>query len=137
MKKRRQSLPSGQKSKARDLRQEGTIPERLLWGRLRNGRLLGLKFRRQEPVGDFIVDFVCRPRMIAIEVDGNSHIESAEYDRRRATAIESTGFRILRVGNDDVVQDIDSVLSAIILACGLDPESSARTARRAGDEKNA
>jgi very-short-patch-repair endonuclease len=107
----------------------------LLWERLRSGRLLGLKFRRQEPVGDFIVDFVCIASRLAIEVDGNSHNERADYDRGRATQIESAGFRILRFGNDDVLQDIESVLRAIILACGLDPESSEPTKRSPANDK--
>jgi very-short-patch-repair endonuclease len=132
----RQSHSSEQTPRARQLRKAGTIPERLLWARLRNGQLLGLKFRRQEPVGPYFVDFVCLASMLAIEIDGDSHIGRADYDRERATEIEAAGFRILRVGNDDVVQDIDSVLTGIILACGLDPESSTPMARKSNEKSN-
>jgi len=74
--------------------------------------------------------------MLAIEIDGNSHIDRADYDRERATAIEAAGFRILRVGNDDVIQDIDSVLTAIVLACGLNPESSTPMASKTNEKSN-
>ena len=134
MKNHRQSQSSDQTPRARQLRKAGTIPERLLWGRLRNGQLLGLKFRRQEPVGPYFVDFVCLAPMLAIEIDGDSHIGRASYDRERAQRIEAAGFRILRVGNDDVIQDMDSVLTAIILACGLEPESSTPMARKTNDK---
>lgn len=70
-------------ARSRQLRKQSTFPERLLWGRLRDRRLAGLKFRRQNPVGEFIVDFYCEEHHLAIELDGNSHNGHADCDRSR------------------------------------------------------
>ena len=80
-------------SKARDLRQRSTDAERALWMRLRNRQLVGYKFRRQVPIGEYIIDFVCLERKVVIEVDGGHHQEQAPYDTDRTTWLESLGFR--------------------------------------------
>src|SRR5689334_9930632 len=104
-------------ARSRDLRKRSTIPERLLWGRLRDRRLTGLKFRRQSPLGGFVLDFYCEDHKLALELDGNSHNNRAAYDRSRQAWIEEQGIRVLRFANDDVIKDMETVLKAILIAC--------------------
>ena len=70
---------------ARRLRRNATIPERMLWNRLRGGSLAGLKFRRQQPIGPCIVDFICHEVALVVEVDGRSHDERGKEDYQRET----------------------------------------------------
>ena len=103
-----------QRELARSMRKGSTVAEELLWERLRSKRLAGLKFRRQHPVGRFIVDFYCVERGIAIEVDGSIHGQQADQDRVRQDYLEQRGIRFLRFTNDAIVQDIDRVLHDIL-----------------------
>ncbi|MEX0866336.1 MAG: DUF559 domain-containing protein [Pirellulales bacterium] len=112
--------------RARQLRKDSTFPERLLWSRLRGSRLCGLKFRRQHPIDPYIVDFYCQEASLAVELDGDSHNDSAKQDQRRTEFLEGRGLRILRFLNDDVLRDIDSALTAILIACNRDPETGAK-----------
>lgn len=112
--------PAPLKASARRLRKDLTFPERLLWSRLRGGRLAGLKFRRQHPIGDFIVDFYCHEHRLAIELDGESHADRGEADHTRQKDIERLGVHVVRYGNDDVLQDIDTVLEQILRECGVE-----------------
>ncbi|MBU1024191.1 endonuclease domain-containing protein [bacterium] len=104
--------------KRRKLRKESTIPEQLLWSRLRN-RKLGHKFRRQHHVGNYILDFYCVELRLAIEVDGLIHheIEHQEYDNERSKFISSVGITVIRFDNDEIFINIDSVLSRISCKC--------------------
>ncbi len=105
--------------RARRLRSDSTFPERLLWGKLRGQRLAGLKFRRQHPLGSYILDFYCYEAQLAIELDGDSHEGQYQHDIDRQRWIELQGVRVLRFGNDDVLHDMDAVLTAILRACGI------------------
>jgi very-short-patch-repair endonuclease len=111
--------------RGRKLRRESTFPERRLWNELRGRRLCGLKFRRQHPIGRFIVDFYSDENRLVIELDGNSHNDRADYDLEREEFLKSQNLRILRFGNDDVLRDLEAVLRAILIACGIDPNSGA------------
>jgi len=92
-----------------------TDAERLLWSALRANRLAGLNFRRQTPIGKFIVDFVCHKRRLIIEVDGGQHATSkADIERDRWLA--SKNYRVLRFWNSDVLQNRDGVLQTIVEA---------------------
>ncbi len=126
MEKRQQRPQSNRTNRARTLRQNSTYPEQLLWVRLRAGRLAGLKFRRQYPVGPFVADFYCHEMRLIIELDGNSHAGHATYDRDRTEYIEKYSIRVIRFGNDDVLNDLDAVLTSILLACGVNPDKPAR-----------
>jgi very-short-patch-repair endonuclease len=86
---------------ARKLRRNMTESESRLWLALRNRQLDGLKFRRQQPIGSYIVDFVCHEAQLVVEVDGGQHAEADEAIR--STRIESDGYRILRFWNHDVL----------------------------------
>ena len=77
-----------------------------LWSRLRDGRLLGTKFRRQVPIGSFIADFCCRNPRLVVEVDGGQHAEHAAHDEARTRVIAEDGYTVLRFWNDDVGRSI-------------------------------
>jgi len=99
------------KHHARSLRKQPTDAERLLWRRLR-GEPLGVKFRRQHPYLDYVLDFVCVERKLVIEVDGGQHLES-ERDQRRDRDLGTAGFRVLRFWNNEVLMQTDAVLEKI------------------------
>ena len=82
-------------------------------------RQLGVKFRRQHPVGPFIVDFCCLERRLVIEVDGGQHTGQAQADEARSEYMESYGFRVLRFWNDQILREIEAVLEQIL--SGLRP----------------
>jgi very-short-patch-repair endonuclease len=107
--------------RGRRLRRDSTFPERRLWGCLRGGRLSGLKFRRQFAIGPYIVDY-CHEQRLVIELDGASHNDRGEYDLDRERYLKSQDVRVIRFSNDDVLQELDGVLRAILLACGIDPD---------------
>ncbi len=98
---------------ARDLRKVPTSAEDTLWQALRGGRFHGLKFRRQVPLLNYTVDFLCLERRLIIELDGKQHDWFAEYDVRRTEEIERHGFTIIRATNHDVLNDLESVLMKI------------------------
>ncbi len=97
---------------ARRLRRDSTEAEKLLWSRLRAGQLNGHVFRRQEPIGVFVVDFVCTRSQLAIELDGGQHADSTS-DVVRDSYIREHGYRVLRFWNNDVMSNIDGVLQRI------------------------
>ena len=101
--------------KAKRLRREMTDAERKLWSVLRGANLDGMKFRRQQPIGPFIVDFVCLERRLIVEADGGQHADSAK-DRRRTAFLEIKGYRILRFWNNDILSNIDGVAHVIAAA---------------------
>jgi len=97
-----------------------TIPERRLWNLLRNRQLATLKFRRQVPIGPFVVDFYCESAKLAVELDGVSHDNRGGYDKRRQQYLEEQGIRVLRIQNDDVLTDAEAVLLGIAKTAGVD-----------------
>ncbi len=108
-------MRSGQKTRfARHLRQEMTDAERSLWYQLRNRALMGCKFRRQHPVGPYIVDFACLEHHLVIELDGSQHGTVA--DQRRTLEIQAAGYRVLRFWNNDALSRQPVVLSMIFEA---------------------
>jgi very-short-patch-repair endonuclease len=97
---------------ARRLRANQTDAETVLWNRIRNRQVDGHKFARQVPIGGYVCDFVCRERQIVIEVDGGQHNESAE-DAVRDRYLTSEGYRVLRFWNNDVLGNLEGVLTTI------------------------
>jgi UDP-N-acetylmuramate dehydrogenase len=110
--------------RSRQLRLEQTEAEAQLWSRLRAGRLNGLKFRRQVPIGGYIVDFLCPAAKLVVELDGSQHAEQVGYDTRRSQYLEGEGYRVLRVWNNDVLARADAVLQAICAAASPLPGAS-------------
>ena len=99
---------------ARELRKNPTDAERLLWQRLRYWQVDGCKFRRQQPVGPYIVDFVCLQKRLIVELDGGQHAERANYDGNRDAWLRDQDFVVLRFWNNDVMQNIDGVMEKIV-----------------------
>ena len=91
-----------------------TDAEAKLWNRLRNNQLLGAKFRRQVPIGSFIADFCCRDPKLVVEVDGSQHTERATQDASRTRVLAEHGYAVVRFWDNEVLQDIDGVLEAIV-----------------------
>ena len=101
--------------KAKELRKSMTVAEEILWEHLRDNKLDGLKFRRQHPLDIFIADFYCHEKKLVIELDGGIHdsLEQKEYDEGRTFELEEKGFKILRFRNEEVINNIEDVLSRI------------------------
>ena len=99
----------------RSLRRRSTDAEMVLWLALRDRRLSGFKFVRQEAIESFIVDFICRERKLIIEVDGGQHSENAK-DRARDGILKAAGYRVLRFWNTDVLKNKNGVLEVIAAA---------------------
>ncbi len=98
--------------RSRQLRANQTDAETKLWNRIRNRQINGDKFVRQEPIGRYICDFVCREKLVVIEVDGGQHSESVR-DEVRDRYLRGQGYRVMRFWNNDVLSNIDGVLTVI------------------------
>jgi len=101
------------KSKAIALRKKMTKAETTLWKKLRMNQIDGLHFRKQHPYGMYIIDFYCDKAMIAIEVDGEIHEIRKSYDSERTAYLESTGLKVMRFSNDDILNRIEWVITEI------------------------
>jgi very-short-patch-repair endonuclease len=102
---------------ARNLRNEGTKGEAILWfNALKAKKMYGYQFNRQFPIGNYIVDFICRKLNLIIEIDGNSHLSKSEQDRTRQDYLEEQGYEILRFTETEVVHRLDDVLEKICYA---------------------
>jgi very-short-patch-repair endonuclease len=99
--------------KVRRLRRSATDAETRLWFQLRDRRLAGFKFVRQEPIGPYVVDFVCRDRKLTVEADGGQHAESI-HDTNRDAFLRREGYRVIRFWNIDVLRNREGVLMTIL-----------------------
>ncbi|OHD70757.1 MAG: DNA (cytosine-5-)-methyltransferase [Spirochaetes bacterium RBG_16_49_21] len=106
---------------ARQLRKNQTEAEKKLWKYLKSKQVKELKFRRQEPLGSYIVDFVCFENKLVIELDGSQHIEDKENDIERDDWLKSQGFAVIRFWNNEVMNNIDGVLAVIFNFCSNHP----------------
>jgi 5-methyltetrahydrofolate--homocysteine methyltransferase len=104
--------------RARELRKNATYAERILWSALRGKQLRRLKFRRQCPLGEYFADFVCLSERLIVELDGVQHEqpEHVRYDQRLTMWLRGKNFRVLRFRNDDVRDDLPTVLATIVHA---------------------
>jgi very-short-patch-repair endonuclease len=100
---------------SQELRKEATDAERFLWRFLR-GKQLGVKFRRQHPFSNCVLDFVCLERKLVIELDGGQHAETASADNERTRFLQVAGFRVLRFWNNQVFQETEAVIESIMAA---------------------
>ena len=103
------------KHTAIQLRKKSTPAERKLWSRIRNDQM-GVTFRRQHAVGNYIPDFCSLKAKLIIELDGSQHLDQEEYDGERTKYLESLGYKVIRFWNNDVMNNIDGVILAIIHA---------------------
>lgn len=116
---------AGKKTRrARCLRSSNTDAETTLWHQLRARRLGGYKFRRQHPLGPYILDFYCHEALLAVELDGGQHEEPARaaYDRSREQWLARQGVRVLRFWDHDTLLDTDAVLESILNALRPHPD---------------
>jgi very-short-patch-repair endonuclease len=120
MPRKKRSNPKA-KHNAIQLRKKSTPAERKLWSRIRNDQL-GVNFRRQHAVGNYIPDFVCIEKKLIIELDGSQHLEQEEYDQERTEYLNSLGYKVIRFWNNEVTNNIDGVILAILHA--LEDEAS-------------
>jgi very-short-patch-repair endonuclease len=110
------------KYQAGELRKALTPAERKLWSRLRNNQLKGVNFRRQHAVRKYIPDFCSPKAKLVIELDGSKHLEQEEYDSERTKYLEEQGYKVIRFWNNQIMNEMESVILAIMEA--LDPHSS-------------
>jgi very-short-patch-repair endonuclease len=114
-------LPINLTDTASGLRRNMTDAERVLWNRLKARQLDGLKFRRQEQIGRFIVDFICFEKGIVVEADGGQHAIEREKDDERTRWMNSQGFTVLRFWNNDILANTEGVMETIRSACRVAP----------------
>lgn len=100
-------------NKAKSLRSNQTEAERKLWHHLRAHRFLGLKFKRQKPIGHYIVDFICMEHHLIIELDGGQHADQTDYDQQRDAWLRTKGYTVLRFWNNEVLQQTEAVLERV------------------------
>lgn len=112
-----QKISAEKLQRAKELRREMTEAEKLLWAQMRTNRLGGFHFRRQQLIAGFIVDFYCHAADLVIEVDGSVHDFNALNDAEREQVMHEMGFRVLRIKNEAVFEDLEAVLRQILLAC--------------------
>ena len=100
--------------RAKELHRNMTQAEVKLWAYLRARRMKGVHFRNQHAIGNYVVDFCAPRRKLIIELDGGQHLEQEEYDQERTKYLETQGFRVIRFWNNDVMNNIEGVILAII-----------------------
>ena len=102
---------------AKKLRREATDAEKRFWMYLRARQLNGYKFRRQQPMGNYIVDFICFETQLIIEVDGGQHVEARQKDDERTEWLQHQGYEVIRFWNHEVLENTDDVLHVIAEQC--------------------
>lgn len=110
-------MPVNLTQSAKELRKNSTEAEKLLWFHLKSKQLDGLKFRRQEQIGPFIVDFVCYESKIVVEADGSQHLQNQSRDLARTEWLNSQGFDVLRFWNNEILTNTEGVLEEIRCRC--------------------
>jgi adenine-specific DNA-methyltransferase len=133
--------PNSIKKRARELRKAATPAETILWNQLRNRRLNGIKFRRQHPLGSYIVDLYCPAHRLVVEIDGEIHRYQGVNDQTRTDQLEEKGYKVIRFWNYEVEHHLGIVLDTIAENCDLPSPSVGRRAcpegsEGAGDEGN-
>ncbi len=110
-------VPNRNRANAKSMRKAMTDGELKLWNAVRAKRLMNLGFRRQFPIGNYIVDFACPAHSLIVEVDGSQHNEATaiRYDQARTAFLENSGWTVLRFTNDDVLKDIEGVCNHITI----------------------
>jgi very-short-patch-repair endonuclease len=102
------------RARARALRKNPTEAEKVLWNHLRYWQVDGYKFRRQQPLGKYIVDFVCLEKSLIVELHGGQHADQSKYDSERDEWLHAQGFSILRIWNNKILQNSSSVTETIL-----------------------
>jgi len=127
--------------RAKELRKKPIPVEKILWKHLGNRRLNSIKFRRQHPLGRYVVGFYCPTHRLVVEIDGEIHSYQEEHDQTRTQELEDFGYKVIHFWNREVEQHIDTVLDTVVENCGLPSPSFGRRAcpersQGDGDEGN-
>ncbi|MBI3164096.1 MAG: endonuclease domain-containing protein [Chloroflexi bacterium] len=125
-----QKVPKEKLQCAKELRREMTPAEKILWQEVR-AKKLGVRFRRQQVIQGFIVDFYCHKAALVVEVDGDIHDLQQDEDARREKALSALGLRVVRFGNDEVVRDV----SAVVGRLGIRSQSIGKFSKSQIEEK--
>ena len=120
---------------AKSLRRNLTDAEQKLWYHLRAHRFMGRKFKRQKPIGRYVVDFICIEEKLIIELDGGQHAENVEYDQQRDLWLTSKGYTVLRFWNNELMNEMESVLERIRLALSNETLSPGPSPVNGGGER--
>lgn len=118
---------------AKALRRNMTEAEQKLWYHLRAHRFMGRKFKRQKPLGRYVVDFVCMDEKLIIELDGGQHADAVGYDRQRDAWLRSQGYTVLRFWNNEMLNETESVLERIRVALSVEKTLSTAPLPQAGE----
>ena len=118
---------------ARAMRHMPMDAERKFWWQVRDRRLSGFKFKRQIPIGKYIVDFVCVEKRLVVELDGGQHALQEDYDRIRDKFLEARGYRVLRFWNDEVLTNMDGVIEGVLMALQQPPHPAPLPQRGRGE----
>jgi very-short-patch-repair endonuclease len=113
-------LTTKQRTLARSLRKNSTLPEKILWHELRDRQVGGYKFRRQHPIGNYVVDFCCLEKKLVIEVDGEIHELKADRDKVREDYLVRMGYQIVRFQAREIFQNMNGVILALESILGVD-----------------
>ncbi|HBI17193.1 MAG TPA: DNA-cytosine methyltransferase [Candidatus Moranbacteria bacterium] len=110
-----QKIPTEKLTRCRDLRKNSTPQEIILWSKLRNRKFNKLKFKRQYPIGKYIIDFICLDKKLIIELDGWQHKEenNENYDQTRTDFLENNGFKVIRFWNNEINNNLEGVFLRI------------------------
>ncbi len=122
------------RDRARELRRRSTDAERRLWYFLRNRQIDGVKFRRQAPIGSYVVDFLAADRRLVVEIDGGQHAaQQLSYDRQRTAWLEAQGYRVVRFWSNESLVNTEGVLEAIRIALQIAPPHPGPLPRSGGE----
>jgi len=110
-------MPFNLTKTAKSLRKNATRVETILWNQLRARQIEGAKFRRQQPIDEFVVDFVCFEKKLIIELDGGQHAQAREEDQERDNRLSGKGYTVLRFWNNEVLENLTGVLEVIRRKC--------------------
>lgn len=127
-------IMDNQIEKSRQLRKNMTIQERKLWNIIKNRQFFGYRFRRQFPIGEYIVDFVCREMKIIIEIDGGQHNEAQniEYDNKRTVFLENLGYKVVRFWNNEIDNNLSGVYDKLMVIFNISITPSQPSPSREG-----
>jgi very-short-patch-repair endonuclease len=117
---------------ARSLRSNMTDVERILWRAIRGRQLHGYHFQRQHPIGPYIADFACLEKKCVIELDGGQHQNQAVYDENRTIFLQGQGWQVFRFWNNDVLNQLEGVVSTVVATLALYPHPNLPPARGKG-----
>ncbi|MEQ9617430.1 MAG: DUF559 domain-containing protein [Phycisphaerales bacterium] len=126
-------MSDSMRQRAKELRRNMSVPERVLWKRLRGRHFAGWKFKRQVPLGPFVADFLCAQAKLVVEIDGSTHDRQGERDRARDTWMRERGLRVMRISASDLSKNERAVLERILHELRKSPSASPTSPPEVGE----